>query len=297
MKNKLIGTGIAIITPFTNQGEVDVPSLEKLVDFAIKGGVEYIVALGTTSEAPTLNSDEKALVCQAIGSVNAGRVPMVLGVGGNNTQAVIDALRAEDLSAYDAILSVSPYYNRPSQEGIIAHYTAVADASPLPIIMYNVPLRTGRGMDVSTTLELAEHRNIIGIKEAADNFTQAARIMAQRPEDFMVVTGDDNLAGAITLGGGQGVISVIGQAFVQDFTEMVRAALRKDVDMTNKLYYKLLIVSTLAFKEGNPVGIKTFLYLMGVIESPAVRLPNIKASDALMQEMRTELQTLGISTQ
>lgn len=297
MKNKLIGTGIAIITPFTNQGEVDVPSLEKLVDFAIKGGVEYIVALGTTSEIPTLSTEEKALVCRTIGSVNAGRVPMVLGLGGNSTMAVIDALRAEDLSAYDAILSVSPYYNRPSQEGIIAHYTAVADASPLPIIMYNVPLRTGRGMDVSTTLELAEHKNIIGIKEAADNFTQAARIMAQRPKSFMVVTGDDNLAGAITLGGGQGVISVIGQAFVQDFTEMVRAALRKDVDMTNKLYYKLLNATTLAFKEGNPVGIKAFLYLMGVIESPAVRLPNIKASDALMQEMRTELQTLGISTQ
>lgn len=289
--NKLRGTGIAMVTPFTKSGQVDVPSLEKLVNFVIDGGVNYIVVLGTTAESATLTKDEKGLVKKTITGANAGRVPLVLGLGGNNTQEVVREIEKTDFSDFCAILSVCPYYNKPSQEGIFEHFSTIASACPIPVILYNVPGRTGVNMSPQTTIALSKCQNIIGIKEASGNVEQFMRIVQGAPSDFLVISGDDMTSMATTLLGGDGVISVIGQAIPHQFSKMIKLALDGSCSSANALQYKLMDSFSLIFKEGNPVGIKAMLSLQGIC-SPFVRLPLVKASDSLVQSLRDFLNTL-----
>lgn len=289
--NKLRGTGIAMVTPFTKSGQVDVPSLEKLVNFVIDGGVNYIVVLGTTAESATLTKDEKELVKKTITGANAGRVPLVLGLGGNNTQEVVREIEKTDFSDFCAILSVCPYYNKPSQEGIFEHFSTIASACPIPVILYNVPGRTGVNMSPQTTIALSKCQNIIGIKEASGNVEQFMRIVQGAPSDFLVISGDDMTSMATTLLGGDGVISVIGQAIPHQFSKMIKLALDGSCSSANALQYKLMDSFSLIFKEGNPVGIKAMLSLQGIC-SPFVRLPLVKASDSLVQSLRDFLNTL-----
>lgn len=289
--NKLRGTGIAMVTPFTKSGQVDVLSLEKLVNFVIDGGVNYIVVLGTTAESATLTKDEKELVKKTITGANAGRVPLVLGLGGNNTQEVVREIEKTDFSDFCAILSVCPYYNKPSQEGIFEHFSTIASACPIPVILYNVPGRTGVNMSPQTTIALSKCQNIIGIKEASGNVEQFMRIVQGAPSDFLVISGDDMTSMATTLLGGDGVISVIGQAIPHQFSKMIKLALDGSCSSANALQYKLMDSFSLIFKEGNPVGIKAMLSLQGIC-SPFVRLPLVKASDSLVQSLRDFLNTL-----
>lgn len=289
--NKLRGTGIAMVTPFTKSGQVDVPALEKLVNFVIDGGVNYIVVLGTTAESATLTKDEKELVKKTITGANAGRVPLVLGLGGNNTQEVVREIEKTDFSDFCAILSVCPYYNKPSQEGIFEHFSTIASACPIPVILYNVPGRTGVNMSPQTTIALSKCQNIIGIKEASGNVEQFMRIVQGAPSDFLVISGDDMTSMATTLLGGDGVISVIGQAIPHQFSKMIKLALDGSCSSANALQYKLMDSFSLIFKEGNPVGIKAMLSLQGIC-SPFVRLPLVKASDSLVQSLRDFLNTL-----
>ena len=215
----LIGTGVALVTPFNNDFTIDVEALRRIVNFSIDGGVEYLVVLGTTAENATLSADEKELVIATVIEVNAGRLPLVLGVGGNNTLKVVEELRTRDLSAFEAILSVSPYYNKPSQEGIYQHFKAVSEASPIPVILYNVPGRTSSNMLPSTVIRLAnDFENVVAIKEAAGDLVQAMQLIKDKPKDFLVISGDDMIALPIVLAGGAGVISVIGQGFPKEFS-------------------------------------------------------------------------------
>jgi len=238
------GTGVAIITPFTGKGEVDFPALTKLVEHLIKGRVEYIVVLGTTGETATLSKEEKELVIKHIIKINKKRIPLVLGVGGNNTAEIVQQLKKDDLSGFEAILSVSPYYNKPSQEGIYQHYKAIANASPLPIILYNVPGRTASNIAWDTTIRLAkEFKNIIAIKEASGNIEQCMKIIKHRPDNFLIISGDDNLTLPLIASGADGVISVIANAYPKDFSDMVRSALIHDFKTAQKLHYKLLEIT------------------------------------------------------
>ncbi len=287
---KLQGTGVALITPFRSDTSVDVQALEQLVYFQIENGIDYLVVLGTTAETPTLSSQEKELVKQTVKRANAGRLPMVLGVGGNNTQAIIEQIREVSTEDYQAILSVSPYYNKPTQEGIYQHYKAIAQATELPILLYNVPSRTGSNIEYQTTLRLArEVPNIIGIKEASGNIMQVMHLLQGRPEGFLVISGDDPTALPTTLLGGDGTISVLGQAFPKLYTEMINTALAQQNYQANKIQYQLLEAMELIFKEGNPVGIKSLLSIMGIIESSQVRLPLCNASEGLKGALRTFL--------
>ena len=287
---KLQGTGVALITPFRSDTSVDVQALEQLVHFQIENGIDYLVVLGTTAETPTLTFQEKELVKQTVKRANAGRLPMVLGVGGNNTQAIIEQIREVSTEDYQAILSVSPYYNKPTQEGIYQHYKAIAQATELPILLYNVPSRTGSNIEYQTTLRLArEVPNIIGIKEASGNIMQVMHLLQGRPEGFLVISGDDPTALPTTLLGGDGTISVLGQAFPKLYTEMINTALAQQNHQANKIQYQLLEAMELIFKEGNPVGIKSLLSIMGIIESSQVRLPLCNDSEGLKVALRTFL--------
>lgn len=291
MKNKnLTGTGVALVTPFTAEKNIDVEALQNLVNHQINNGVDYLVVLGTTSEAATMTPQEKELVCQTIIQANNQRLPLVLGVGGNNTQSVIEQLQHTDLSPYQAILSVSPYYNKPSQEGIYQHFKAIAQASSLPILLYNVPSRTGSNMEAKTTLRLAhDFENIIGIKEASGNLVQIMQILQQKPEDFLVISGDDATALPTVFMGGDGVISVFGQALAQPFSQMIRLGLNGKITEANQLQYKMLEGFDLIFKEGNPVGIKALLHLMKITHSNAVRLPLVAATEQLKSALQNFL--------
>ena len=282
---QLTGTGVALVTPFKNDKSVDVNALKKLVNYQVENGINYLVVLGTTGEPATLTKTEKELVKQTVIEANNKRLPLVLGLGGNNTQAVIDEIQQTDLSAFTAILSVSPYYNKPTQEGIYQHFKAISNASPLPIIVYNVPSRTGSNITAQTTLRLANScKNIIGIKEAAGDMVQAMRILQQKPKDFMVISGDDMIALPIILAGGCGVISVIGEGIPKEFSKLIQFGLAGKANEAYHLQFKLMSGIDFIFEEGNPAGIKALLKIKGITELD-VRLPLIEASISLQEKL------------
>jgi len=279
------GTGVALVTPFKNNFSVDFEALKKIVDFVIDGGVEYLVVLGTTGEPATLTSDEREKVIKTIIEANNSRLPLVLGVGSNNTQQVVYELESRDLSAFSAVLSVSPYYNKPTQEGIYQHFKAISAASPLPIILYNVPGRTACNMLPKTVVRLAnDFNNIIGIKEAAGDIVQAMKLIQTCPKDFLIISGDDMVTLPMVLAGGAGVISVIGQGFPKEFSEMVRLGLSRKVDEAYELHYKVANAIDLIFEEGNPAGIKQIHNVLGLSEN-TVRLPLVNVSDDLNKKI------------
>lgn len=287
----LQGTGVALVTPFKEDKTIDVPALERLVHSQVENGVDYLVVLGTTAETPTLSTEEKELVKKTVKQANNGRLPMVLGVGGNNTQTIVEQVREVSPKDYIAILSVTPYYNKPSQEGLYQHYKAVAEATKLPILLYNVPSRTGVNMDYRTTLRLAkEVPNIIGIKEASGNIVQIMHLLRGRRENFLVISGDDATALPTVLLGGDGTISVLGQAFPERYSQMIRQGLEGNYKEANTIQYQLLEAMELIFKEGNPVGIKALLSLLGVINTLEVRLPLVNATEGLQKELKTYLE-------
>jgi 4-hydroxy-tetrahydrodipicolinate synthase len=279
------GTGVALVTPFKKDFSVDFEALKKIVDFVIDGGVEYLVVLGTTGEPATLTSDEREEVIKTIIEANNSRLPLVLGVGSNNTQQVVDELESRDLSAFSAVLSVSPYYNKPTQEGIYQHFKAISAASPLPIILYNVPGRTACNMLPKTVVRLAnDFNNIIGIKEAAGDIVQAMKLIQTCPKDFLIISGDDMVTLPMVLAGGAGVISVIGQGFPKEFSEMVSLGLSRKVDEAYELHYKVANAIDLIFEEGNPAGIKQIHNVLGLSEN-TVRLPLVNVSDDLNKKI------------
>ncbi|WP_297930654.1 4-hydroxy-tetrahydrodipicolinate synthase [uncultured Alistipes sp.] len=281
IQHPLAGVGAAMITPFTADGRVDYEALARMVDHVIEGGVDYIVALGTTAETPTLYMPERAVIAMFITNQIAGRVPLVMGCGGNSTSEVLDQLREFDLRGADAILSVTPYYNKPSQEGLYQHFRTVAEHSPLPVILYNIPGRSGVNMTPETTLRLArELPNVIGIKEASGDIEQMQRILDRRPEGFLVLSGDDGMAIDLMRRGGDGVISVAANAFPERFMSCVGHAKAGDFDRADAEYAALDEAVQALFAEGNPTGVKCALSVMGKI-GPTMRLPLVPGSEKL----------------
>lgn len=271
--NKLKGTGVALVTPFHKDGSIDFKSFRKIIDRCIDGKVEYLVPLGTTGESATLTNNERRAVVDFVIEINDKRLPIVLGLGGNNTQEILDTIEEFDFEGIDAILSVSPYYNRPSQRGIIQHYKMIGNACPVPVILYNVPSRTGSNLDADTTLQLAhEVKNIVGIKEASGNLEKAMKILKNRPKDFLVISGDDVISLPMIACGADGVISVVANAFPKDFSEMIRLSLDGNFEKSRKLHYKLLEIMHAIFIDGNPSGVKGLMTAMGIC-SEHVRLP------------------------
>ena len=290
--NKFLGTGVALVTPFKTDKSIDFDALERIVNHVIDGGVEYLVVLGTTGESVVLTAEEKQQVITKITEVNNKRLPMVLGVGGNNTSDVVSLLKTTDLSDFDAVLSVSPYYNKPSQEGIYQHFKAVAQASPKPIILYNVPGRTASNMLPETIVRLAnDFDNVIAVKEAAGDLVQAMKIIQDAPKDFLVISGDDMIALPMTLAGGAGVISVIGEGIPKQFSEMIRLGLKGNVKAAYNLHYKVADSIDYIFEEGNPVGIKAMFNNLNLCE-PTVRLPLIEASESLQKKIDGFMKSL-----
>ena len=282
---KFVGTGVALVTPFKKDLSIDFTALSKLVEFNIANGVDYLVINGTTGESVTVSKEERQRIVDVIVSVNKGRVPLVLGLGGNNTTAVIAEILSSDLTHIDAILSVAPYYSKPTQEGFYQHFKAIALASPKPIILYNVPGRTSKNMDSQTTLRLAsDFNNIIAVKEAGNNVQQYLELIKNKPKDFLIISGDDDLALNVVLAGASGVISVIGQAFPKEFSTLIRLGLQGKNKEAYKLHYKLMDIISMIFSENNPSGIKAVLQCLG-ITSNEVRLPLVKASEKLQKEI------------
>lgn len=280
-----MGTGVALVTPFTNDFKVDVEGLKRIVNFQVENSIEYLVVLGTTGESVTLTKEEKQLVIDIVIETNNERLPLVLGVGGNDTQAVVSELKSRDLSSFTAILSVSPMYNKPSQEGIYQHFTAISKASPIPIILYNVPGRTASNMLPETVIRLAnDFENIIAIKEAAGDIVQAMRMIDGTPKDFLVISGDDMIALPMVLAGGAGVISVIGEGFPKEFSDMIRLGLERKVDEAYAIHYKIAPAIDYIFAEGNPVGIKIVFKELGICND-TVRLPLVGASEGLKKKI------------
>lgn len=278
--NKFKGLGVAMITPFKADTSIDFKALEKLTAFLIDGGVDYLVVQGTTGESPVLSKEEKQEVLACVAGVNAKKLPIVYGVGGNNTAAVAETLNQVDTKVVDGILSVSPYYNKPTQEGIYQHYKLVAGATSLPIILYNVPGRTASNVLPDTTLRLAnDFKNIIAVKEASGNMEQIMDIIRRKPSDFLVISGDDGITLPILSAGGDGVISVIGNAFPHSFSAMVHAAMNDDMDTARKLHYLLFPMVPLLFCEGNPAGIKEATKALGITEN-TVRMPLVNVSES-----------------
>ena len=281
----LIGTGVALVTPFKKDFSVDIEALQRIVNFSIDGGVEYLVVMGTTAENATLTQAEKELVIKTVIDTNKGRLPLVLGVGGNNTMQVIEELKTRDFSAFEAILSVSPYYNKPTQEGIYQHFKAIAEASPIPVILYNVPGRTSSNMLPATVVRLAnDFANVVAIKEAAGDMAQALQLLKNAPKDFLVISGDDMIALPIVLAGGAGVISVIGQGFPKEFTEMIRLGLNRKVNEAFKTQYFLSDCIDMIFEQGNPAGIKQVFQALGIADN-TVRLPLVSVDDSLAERL------------
>ncbi len=286
----LRGTGVAIITAFRNDKQVDYTALGKLIDFIISGKVEYIVTLGTTGESPVVSKEEKADIIRFTYDRVASRVPVVVGVGGNDTNAVVKELQSLPLEKATAVLSASPYYNKPSQEGLFQHYRVLAEASPKPILLYNVPGRTGRNLTAATTLRLAhEVNNIVGIKEASGDMQQCMEILRDKPDDFLVVSGDDALALPQIACGMTGVISVVANAFPLRFSDMVRLCLQQNFAEAKKINDRLMPSYDLMFSENNPAGVKAFLYEMGLVENE-MRLPVVPVSDELQQKIKAYLR-------
>ena len=286
--------GVALITPFKSDESVDFDALGRLVEHQVKNGTDYLVVCGTTAETPTLTDDEKEDVTRFIIQCAAGRLPIVLGVGGNNTKAIVEKLQHYDFKGIDAILSVTPYYNKPSQEGLYQHYAAIAKASPLPIILYNVPGRTGVNMLPDTTLRLAkEFKNICAIKEASGNFSQIDAIIKNKPAAFMVISGDDGITFPLITLGAVGVISVIGNAFPREFSRMVRLALEGDYKSARQIHHHFNELIELLFVEGNPAGVKSMLAVMGMIENK-LRLPLVPNTIHTYEKIRLVLNELNI---
>jgi 4-hydroxy-tetrahydrodipicolinate synthase len=288
----LIGTGVALVTPFKKDLTVDVEALKRIVHFQIDNQIEYLVVLGTTAENVTLSPSEKEVVIQTVVEANNNRIPLVLGVGGSNTAKVIEELKTRDLSNFVAILSVSPYYNKPTQEGIYQHFKAIAQVSPKPIILYNVPARTGSNMLPSTVIRLAnDFKNIVAIKEAAGDMVQAMRLIQDKPKDFLVISGDDMIALPMVLAGGSGVISVIGEGIPKQFSEMIRLGLQHKVKEAYELHYKIADGIDLIFEQGNPAGIKEIFKYLGMSEN-TVRLPLVNADAQLVSKIENFLKNL-----
>ncbi|MCM4169752.1 4-hydroxy-tetrahydrodipicolinate synthase [Arenibacter antarcticus] len=284
---QLVGTGVALITPFNEDFTIDTGALTRVVEYCIAGGVDYLVVLGTTGESVVLSKKEKQLVIDTVLKANDGRLPLVLGVGGNNTAEVVEELKRADLKDFVAILSVSPYYNRPTQEGIYQHFKAISLVSPIPIILYNVPGRTGSNMLPDTVLRLAnDFNNIVAIKEASGDMLQIMRLIKDKPSGFMVISGDDFTALPTVLAGGSGVISVLGQGLPSEFTQMIRFGLENKVKEAFNLQYSLLDGMDLIFKEGNPAGIKAVLEQIG-IGTAVVRLPLVEATASLKKSIKS----------
>ncbi len=283
--NNLKGTGVAIVTPFTKKGNVDTAALTQIVKHLHAGKVEYIVVLGTTGETATLTKQEKDLVVETVIKANAKKLPLVIGIGGNNTAEVIETIKKTDLKPFEAILSVAPYYNKPSQEGYYQHYKAIAQSTKTDIILYNVPGRTGSNVTWETQLKIAKNfKNVVGTKEASGSIEQIMKVIKNRPKDFLVISGDDNLTLPIIAAGGDGVISVMANAFPKDYSEMVRLSLKHKFDEAQKLHYGLIDITDQLFADGNPGGIK---YALNVLKKcdPYVRLPLCEPNDKVKQAL------------
>ncbi len=284
-KSLFSGTGVALVTPFRKQETVDFTSLETLINRIIDGGVDYVVALGTTSEAATMTDRERSAVQEFIVETVGGRVPIMLGVGGNNTQSVVDSLNHISFDGVSGILSVAPYYNKPNQRGLMQHFRQIAEASPVPVVVYNVPGRTGVNIAAETTLQLAqEYSNIVAIKEASGNIAQVMEIIRNKPENFKVLSGDDALTLPMVALGAQGVISVAANALPKEMSNMVRFAMKGDLKKALPLHYKMLPLMNAMFEEGNPTGVKALLEIEGVITNH-LRLPLVKATKPLYNKI------------
>lgn len=291
-KFDLQGTGVALVTPFHKQGNIDFTSLGRLIDHTIEGGVDYLVSLGTTSEYPTLSCQEQLAVVEFTIEKVENRVPVVLGMGGNDTRSLVDKIRHTDLSSIAAILSVAPYYNKPNQKGLYAHYKAIAEASNTPIVLYNVPGRCGVNMTAETTLQLAnDFSNIIGIKEASGNMAQCMEILANKPQGFTVVSGEDALVLPMIALGAQGVISVAANAYPNIMSELVTHSLKSNMKKARAVHEKLLPFSNAIFDEGNPTGIKAALEIMGICQNN-LRLPLVKSSKQLYSKLQTIINNI-----
>jgi len=281
----LIGTGVALVTPFKKDFSVDVDALKRIVNYQVDNGIDYLVILGTTAENATLSNEESELVIKTVIEANNGRLPMVLGVGGNNTAKVVEEIKARDLSQFVAILSVCPYYNKPTQEGVYQHFKAIAEASPIPVILYNVPGRTAINMEPSTVIRLAnDFKNIVAIKEAAGDIVQAMKLIQGKPKDFLVISGDDMVTLPMVLAGGSGVISVIGEGFPRQFSDMVRLGLAGKVEEAYKLHYLIADSIDMIFEQGNPAGIKEIFKSLGLAEN-TVRLPLVNVNADLANRL------------
>jgi 4-hydroxy-tetrahydrodipicolinate synthase len=285
--NKLIGTGVALVTPFKKDMSVDHDALRNIVNFNIENGTNYLVIMGTTGESVTVSKSEKKEIINTVSTTNNGRLPLVLGIGGNNTAEVINEIKSTDLTTMTAILSVAPYYSKPTQEGLYQHFRAISEASPIPIIVYNVPGRTAKNMLPETTLRLArDFENIVAVKEAGNNQQQYLELIKDKPHDFLIISGDDDLALGVVLAGGSGVISVIGQAFPKDFSQMIHLGLQGKAKEAYELHFKLMDVTSMIFEENNPAGIKAVFNGLGLCDA-TVRLPLVEASDNLKNRINT----------
>ena len=288
----LIGTGVALITPFKKDLSVDTEALTNIVHYQIDNGIDYLVVLGTTAETATLTADEKELVISTVIKANNNKLPLVLGVGGNNTHQVVEELKTRDLSDFTAILSVSPYYNKPTQEGIYQHFKAIAEASPIPIILYNVPGRTASNMLPSTVLRLAnDFKNIVAIKEAAGDIVQAMKLIQHKPDGFLVISGDDMVTLPMVLAGGAGVISVIGEGFPKQFSAMVRLGLERKVNEAYQIHYQVADAIDMIFEQGNPAGIKEVFHVLGLCEN-TLRLPLVNVNEDLANRIRQTVKKI-----
>ncbi|MFK2821027.1 4-hydroxy-tetrahydrodipicolinate synthase [Flavobacteriaceae sp. LMIT009] len=283
--NALIGTGVALVTPFNEDLSVDHNALANIVNFNVKNGTNYLVICGTTGESVTITAKEKKAIVEIIKEANKGRLPLVLGIGGNNTAAVIEEIKNTDLSDFAAILSVAPYYSKPTQEGLYQHFKAIAEVCPIPIIVYNVPGRTSKNMEPNTTLRLArDFDNIVAVKEAGNNQQQYLDLIKNKPEGFLVISGDDDLALGTTLAGGSGVISVLGQAFPKDFSKMIQLGLQGKANEAYELHCKFMEITSLIFEENNPAGIKATLEGLNLCRD-TVRLPLVSATNGLKERI------------
>lgn len=289
--NPFKGTGIALITPFKQDQSVDTESIIRIVNHVIDNGADFLVVLGTTSEAPTLTAEEKKLVINTILKTNNNRLPVLLGMGGNNTQAVIDAVRAQDFTGIQGILSVVPYYNKPNQRGMKAHFEAIADASPVPVVVYNVPGRVGVNLQAATCVDLAKHPNIIAVKEASGNLQQIMEILRDKPADFNVLSGDDGITQPLMALGAQGVISVAANAYTKPFSRMMRSMKEGRTEEALRLHYAMLKMNQLIFADGNPAGIKCLMSHMGLCEN-VLRLPLVKANEKVEADIIEEWERL-----
>lgn len=289
MHSKFIGTGVALVTPFKEDGAIDYDAYKKLINHAIAGGVDYLLVNGTTGESATTSAAEKAEMLAFVKKENNGRVGIVYGIGGNNTAEIIKTIKSTDFAGVNGILSVSPYYNKPSQEGIFLHYTAIADAAPVPVILYNVPGRTSSNIAAKTTIRLSHHKNIVAIKEASGNLEQAMEIAKYASKDFILISGDDLVTVPMISIGAKGVMSVLANAYPAQFSKMLKLALNNDFAGATEVLKMFIDINPYLYEEGNPVGIKQALELLGICKN-TVRLPLAKASEELKQKMKKAME-------